>query len=53
MKYLHAVQLLECPRDLNHDLPDVGLVEVVLLLLVIGDLAVQIAIICKLHDDAA
>lgn len=47
------MELFESSYDVNDDLPDVILIEVFLLFLLLGNLVVKIAVVCKLHHDAS
>lgn len=46
------MELFEPSYDVNDDLPYVILIKVLLLFLLLGDLVVEVSIVCKLHHDA-
>lgn len=46
------MELFESSYDVDDDLPYVILIEVLLLFLLLGDLVVEVAVVCKLHHDA-
>lgn len=52
MQNFEIMEFLESPKGVNDDPPDEILVEVLPLLFVLGDLVVEVAVVCELHDDA-
>ena len=52
MKYFNLVESLEPPHNLNEYFPDIVFADVLLLLLMLGDLLEQVSIVRVLHYDA-
>lgn len=53
MQDLELMQGLESSGDLDHDAPGLFLREFCIVLCMEDDLLIEVALICKLHDDAA
>lgn len=53
MQDLELMQRLESSGDLDHDAPDLFLREFCIVLCMEDNLLIEVALICKLHDDAA
>ena len=52
MENVHGVKLLKATDHRDHDLPNLGLLDISFVLLMGSYLLVEVAIVCELHHDA-